>query len=96
MLVTVYSQQYKLDAVRWGPRKHFLLFKYKEHSLLFDLIKAFEVNFSELPSQYYEIPGAGVVSRNDGAEGIDGALAPTLLHPVLLARHDVVQKVLNK
>ena len=27
MLVTVYSQQYKLDEVRWGPRKHFLLFK---------------------------------------------------------------------
>ena len=26
-LVTVYSQQYKLDEVRWGPRKHFALFK---------------------------------------------------------------------
>ena len=27
MLVTVYSWQYKMDEVRWGQRKHFLLFK---------------------------------------------------------------------
>ena len=27
VLVTVYSQQYQIDEVRWGPRKHLLLFK---------------------------------------------------------------------
>ena len=27
VLATVYSEQYQLDEVQWGPRNHFLLFK---------------------------------------------------------------------